>query len=297
MSVFVKEGESLQDMVADDKHFSEFLDFSAAQLEDAYSRMDMSHQNWTKHTPSEIDYILAQVEDCSDLRVLDLGCGMGRHSAELARRGLEVVAADNSSRLLDQAVETAYSTLKVQQFDKITFLNVDCRKAALIPGSFDLVICLYDVIGSYRTLEENLPLLDTIFRKLRTGGVAVISVMNMDLTNAIATNRAAVRKDCTPLLKLKSSDIMHSTGDVFNPDFFLLDSDDHLVYRKEKFLGDGYLNNEYVIADYRFTMDEICTRCESRGLHVVKSSYVQAGHWNTPLEATNPKAILLVLQK
>ena len=288
-----------QEMIVEQTHFSELLDFSASQLEDAYSRMDMSAQNWTKYTASEIDYVVDKAQLRPGQRILDMGCGMGRHTIELAKRGFEVMAVDNSYRLMTQAVQNAYDNLPISCFDRTTFLTEDCRKASMIPGSFDAVICLYDVIGSYRTKEENCALIDAIGRKLKKGGIAVISVMNMDLTEAIATQRASLKTNFSSLLKLKSSDIMQSSGNVFNPEYFILDSGDHLVYRKEQFSGDGYLNTEYVIADYRFTMSEICQECELRGLHVLHSSFVQLGAWQLPLTATDPKAkeILLVVQK
>ena len=86
---------------------------------------------------------------------------------------------------------------------------------------------------------------------------------------------------------------------IFDPDYFILDEKSHLVYRKEQFEFDGQLASEYVIADYRFTKEEICDAFESCGLSVKSASYVQAGRWQTPLTSTDNKAkeILLIAQK
>lgn len=51
---------------------------------------------------------------------------------------------------------------------------------------YDAAICLYDVIGSYVSLESNQRILDNLAKHLKQGGIAVISVMNFELTNAEA---------------------------------------------------------------------------------------------------------------
>jgi hypothetical protein len=53
----VAEAYQHQDMVFDEKHWEQMLDFSEHQLQDAYSRMDMDVQGWTKYTPHEIDFV------------------------------------------------------------------------------------------------------------------------------------------------------------------------------------------------------------------------------------------------
>jgi len=41
-----------------------------------------------------VDFLVERLELGSDTRVLDLGCGHGRHTLELARRGIPVVGLD-----------------------------------------------------------------------------------------------------------------------------------------------------------------------------------------------------------
>lgn len=288
-----------QDSVLWEDYLDDVLSFSAQQLEDAYSRMDMENQPWTRFTAHEIDYVLEKTGIKERSRVLDLGCGIGRHTIELAKRGMMVSSVEPSPRLMDRAINKALSQLTINQIDKVTFLKVDGRKSPLIRGQYDAVICLYDVIGSYRTTEENTALLKTISKKLKKGGRAVISVMSMDLTKSIAKNRADVRQSPQALLNLNSSNIMQNTGNVFDPEYFLLDEKSHLVYRKEQFEYDGMLSSEYVLADYRFTRDEIVAECEANSLSVLETSFVALGQWDTPLAPDDKRAkeILVVLEK
>ncbi len=280
-------------IIFDEKRWNDLLDFSAEQLEDAYSRMEMQSQPWARHTFHEIDFVIDKVLLDKKSAILDMGCGQGRHSIELARRGYKVTGVDFSERLLKIARANARKAgLNIQ------FFNRDCRNLSL-RGTYDLILCLYDVIGSFRTKEENLNIIQSVEKKLKPGGTCVVSVMNMELTRDIAKNKADVMSNPVILLNLKASDIMKKTGDIFDPDYFLLDDKAHLVYRKEQFELDSHLASEYIIADYRFTKDEICNAFEEKGLSIKFVSYVQAGHWQNSLSSLDPKAkeILLIAQK
>lgn len=283
-----------QERIFNESQWNEMLNFSAEQLDDAYSRMDMSHHPWTKYAPEEVDYVIVHTNLKQGDRVLDLGCGQGRHSVELAhRRKYEVIGVDLSDRLLNTAKKNAEKAGV-----EVAFYRRDARDLS-IAGMFDVIICLYDVIGSYRTESENLSIINSIYKKLKSGGRCVVSVMNMELTQHIATHKCHVRENANELTALPASEIMQSSGNIFKPEYFLLDEEDHLVYRKEQFHHDNYLSSEYVLADYRFTKNEIVKGFESRGFKVLSAEYVQTGHWDKPLSAIDERAkeILVVAEK
>ena len=50
---------------------------------------------------------------------------------------------------------------------------------------------------------------------------------------------------------------------------------------------------------YRFTRQEIIDAFETKGFKVISADYVQTGHWDKPLEATDKRAkeILIVAEK
>ena len=282
-----------QNMVFDEKHWEQMLDFSEYQLEDAYSRMDMNTQGWTRHTHHEVDFIEKACRLNPNSLILDVGCGQGRHAIELAKRGyVGVTAYDFSPRLISKAKEQAVD------YD-INFEVKDCRHLRR-SASFDAVTCLYDVIGSFRSYEDNVSIIKSIRGVLKRGGLCVVSIMNMELTERLAIHKVEdVKQHPQALLKLKASRIMQSTGNVFNPEYYLLDTTTHLVYRKEQFEMDGELSSEYVIADYRFTRNQIVEAFEQNGLSVISANYVKTGAWNTPLDAADERAkeILIVAEK
>lgn len=275
----------------DQKRLNEILDFSAEQLNDAYSRMDMEAQAWTKGTSQEVDVIerlLGLQPGCS---ILDVGCGQGRHSIELASRGYKVLGIDSSEDHLRRARAKAMA-------HDVDFKVWDARKR--LPGtSFDNIICLYDVIGSFRTLEDNELIVKNLAGKLRKGGRAAISVMNMEHIRLRATNRGDIEADPQLLLSLKASNIMQTTGDMFNVDYQLLDEKAHLVYHKEQFEEDGLLSAEYIVADYRFTQQELMSILGKYGLRVIESRFVRAGRFDEPLPEDHDKAkeILFIVER
>lgn len=284
-----------QDMVFSEDHWNQMLDFSERQLEDAYSRMDMNVQGWTRHTSHEIDFVEKACGITPESHVLDVGCGQGRHTLELAKRGYkQLTAYDFSPRLLDQAKANSEELGYTVVFDV-----KDCRHLRR-GATYDAVLCLYDVIGSFRTYDDNISIIKSIRGVLKHGGRCVVSVMNMEVTQRLATHKVDdVRRNPQALLKLKASNIMQSTGNVFNPDYYLLDTSSQLVYRKEQFEMDGELSSEYVIADYRFTRSQIVEAFEQNGFRVLSADYVKLGAWNAPLRPDDNagKEILLVVEK
>lgn len=274
------------------KDLDKLFEHSERCLVDAYSRMKMPEQNWTRHTANEIDFIEKYIPS-KEAKIIDMGCGIGRHSKELCNRGYTNIAAYDFSERNINFAKTSIPN------EKNIFFRQDIR---FLKGTkADFAICLYDVIGSFPKESENLRIIKSFYKNLTKNGKAVISVMNMELTRNIAKEKNVydVYKNPKRLFKLKASNIMQSTGDVFNPEYFVIDTQTNLVFRKEMFTDDGYPDSEYIIRDKRYALEEISNKLEKCGFKIVESRFVQAGHWEIPLKNTDLKAkeILLVVQK
>jgi SAM-dependent methyltransferase len=63
--------------------------------------------SFTKGTEQEVAFLLEQLDLRPGQRVLDVGCGPGRHAYALARRGIEVVGVDIAQRFIDLANASA----------------------------------------------------------------------------------------------------------------------------------------------------------------------------------------------
>lgn len=78
-------------------------------LNDTFARESLRNldDKFLERTPGEVDSIVRELRVNAGDRILDLGCGAGRHSIELAERGFEVTGIDISGYMLDEARKRA----------------------------------------------------------------------------------------------------------------------------------------------------------------------------------------------
>lgn len=129
---------------------------------------------WADRTGAEVDRALAMLGAKGCERVLDMACGTGRHSHELARRGFEVVGVDISPDLLEIAEADAEA-----ESLSATFTAADLRELDF-DEEFDLVLNLNDgAIGYFETEEENHRTFEVIAAALRPGGGNLLQLPNV----------------------------------------------------------------------------------------------------------------------
>jgi SAM-dependent methyltransferase len=90
--------------------------------------------SFTKGTVQEVDLLVEVLGLGPGSVVLDVGCGPGRHSHELARRGVRVVGVDIAARFVALARDHAPGGA--------AFARGDARALPVRPGGFDAVISL-----------------------------------------------------------------------------------------------------------------------------------------------------------
>lgn len=130
---------------------------------------------WADRTAGEIDRALGMLRPEEGARVLDMACGTGRHSVELARRGFSVVGVDIASDLLEIANRAA----EAESVDDVSFVQVDLRELDF-EDEFDLVLSLNDgAVGYFETEEENKRLFEVVARALRSGGGHLMQLPNV----------------------------------------------------------------------------------------------------------------------
>jgi len=114
--------------------------------------------------------LLALVGDIRNLRVLDVACGHGRVSRELARRGARVLAIDLSKELIDRAIDAERDHPL-----GIRYLCADATSSEAIGDvTFDAVACNYGLSD----IDDLDGALSTVQRVLPPGGVFVFSVLH-----------------------------------------------------------------------------------------------------------------------
>lgn len=116
-------------------------------------------------------------------RLLELGCGTGKHADIISSKGYTVHAIDRSEEMLRCAVE------RFGKNGKIKFSQGDMRTLAL-DEEFDAVVSLFHVM-SYQVSNDDLAAaFSTAARHLKKGGVFIFDVW---FGPAVLTDRPSVR--------------------------------------------------------------------------------------------------------
>ncbi|WCO69061.1 methyltransferase domain-containing protein [Iamia majanohamensis] len=140
--------------------------------------------SFTRGTEQEVGFLVEVLGLEPGMRVLDVGCGPGRHAHALGRRGIEVHGVDISARFVELARQDAPAG--------VTFARADAR-ALDVDAGFDAAISLCqgafglqggpagDPDGDHRADREptgDAPVLAGIARALRAGGRVALSAFS-----------------------------------------------------------------------------------------------------------------------
>jgi ubiquinone/menaquinone biosynthesis C-methylase UbiE len=146
------------------EHHEHWFEPIAAHLGAAYLRY-----SFTKGTDQEVAFLVAALGIEPGMRVLDVGCGPGRHAHVLAGRGLTVVGVDISQRFVDLASEAAPPNA--------TFVRADARALAY-EAEFDAAISLCQGAFGLVGPGPDEDVLAGMVRALRPGGRIAVSAFS-----------------------------------------------------------------------------------------------------------------------
>lgn len=155
---------------SDGEHWFEPI---ADHLGSAYLRY-----SFTKGTRQEVDFLVDVLELSPGDRVLDVGCGPGRHSLELARRGIRVHGIDISETFVGLARVAATK----EGLSNASFARVDARslQSTSEPSDpFAAAICLCQgAFGLMRSPGDDARVLAGVARHVRDGGRLALSAFS-----------------------------------------------------------------------------------------------------------------------
>jgi SAM-dependent methyltransferase len=131
-----------------------------------------------KEAAAFIDELVDELQPPVDSRVLDLGCGSGRHSKHLASKGFDVTGFDLAASSIRQA--------KRWRTDRLQFYRHDMR----VPfgnNLFNYVFNFFTSFGYFDDPSEDHRVVNNIYASLQPGGILV-----MDYINSVVSEKKLV---------------------------------------------------------------------------------------------------------
>ena len=135
------------------KHFFEtWLEQAAPEIKEWFSR--------------EIEYLKKNIEPNS--KILDIGCGFGRHIKILAPFSKEIIGIDNNSDMIQKSKQN------LSNFKNVKLFLQDAKKLDFDDNSFDYVICMTNTFGDFPEIKTDV--LKEMKRVCKNDGKIIISI-------------------------------------------------------------------------------------------------------------------------
>jgi 2-polyprenyl-3-methyl-5-hydroxy-6-metoxy-1,4-benzoquinol methylase len=178
--------------------------------QELFENMGIEYEDYpfTQNTEAEVTWMIQEYLTDPSMKILDVGCGTGRHAINLATRGYKHITAIDLSPGMIGAANKVAREKNVQ----IDFRICDARDLPFA-NEFDAALCLCE--GAFSLLEndnENYKVLSAIHKSLKKHGTFILTTLNLfregkfdPMTCRIETDMEIITKDGQKKL-LKCSD-------------------------------------------------------------------------------------------
>src|SRR5277367_6336322 len=146
-----------------------YLDFFRSDYLNVYG-----HMFTAERAEKESAFVARVLELKTGAQVLDLCCGQGRHSVQLAKRGLQVTGLDLNPEYLELAQQAA-AARKVT----IETIAADMREIPFV-GKFDAIVNMYSSFGYLESEADDVRVLESAAKALKPDGRLMLDMLNRE---------------------------------------------------------------------------------------------------------------------
>jgi SAM-dependent methyltransferase len=152
----------------------------------------MTHHNWqtffdhhaprymdevfVKATLAEVDFLIEHLHLVPGMRVLDVGCGTGRHAVELAKRGYKMTGVDISNGMLAEAREAALGARV--NIEWVRSPAQDFVASSPFDAAYSVCEGALSLLSLEDTFDRDVQIFARIFAALKPGAPALFTVLN-----------------------------------------------------------------------------------------------------------------------
>ena len=133
-----------------------------------------------------VDALLARLAPSRGSRMLDLGCGAGRHARRLAAAGFDVTGLDLAARSIEAARQFESRSLRFRRHD---------MRRPFGRRAFDYVFSFFTSFGYFDDRAEQLAVVRNMARALAPDGRLVLDYLNTPYVDAHTTAEEVVERD------------------------------------------------------------------------------------------------------
>ncbi len=243
-----------------DKWFEDW--FNSSYYHQLYSHRD------EQEAANFIDKLVGHLQPIAASRMLDVACGKGRHSMQLAGKGFDVTGIDLSSESITEALKS--------ESDSLHFYEHDMRMPFWI-NYFDIVFNFFTSFGYFKTQHEHDNAIASISKAIKPNGLFVMDYLNVKFSvdNMVAENNLSI--GTTTYTISKWSDELH--------------------FHKKIVVQDEALNIPLSFTEKvrKFTLSDFETMFAKQGLEIqeVYGNY----NFNAYNENNSPRLIMIAKRK
>lgn len=208
-----------------------------------------------ERTVEEANFVVRAAHLKPEDRILDLACGHGRHSIELARRKLNITGLDYSEPFLEKARADA----KEAGVD-VEFIRGDMKNLPF-SESFDVVLMLFTAFG-YFDDGTNQKVLKEVAKSLKPGGRFLIDAISGEV-NIKRFQEEGKKEEGTNLLRITRT---LEAGELKIDETEWFDPDQQLVHNNRRWVDKDGNKRELDFYLRVYTLDQYKTMLSNAGL-------------------------------